>query len=209
MKTLDNGQDKIQKICERLRHETLEPAERKAIEIVQEAELKAAELIRLAQEKAAELIKTANLECSRENELFQSSLKQSAEQGIEHLRQEIESKLFNPALQSMVLDVSSQSQTVASIINALVHAIEKEGLVSDLIAHIPQHISPQEVNAELLANVLKKLKEGSVSIGNFKGGAEVKLVGKKMTLDMRDDTLKELIATFLRKDFRKYIFGQV
>ncbi len=60
----------------------------------------------------------------------------------------------------------------------------------------------------LLAHeILEKLKEKSVLIGSFTGGIEVKLHRENITLDMSDDALKELMANYIRKDFRELIFS--
>ena len=72
---------------------------------------------------------------------------------------------------------------------------------------IPQKVSAQEVNALLLTHVAQKLKDHPIEVGNFSGGVQVKLVGKKMTLDLTDQALKELLANFARKDFRQTIFS--
>ena len=45
MKGIDAGKDKVKKICDVLRKETLEPARKEAEEIIQQAEAKAAEIL--------------------------------------------------------------------------------------------------------------------------------------------------------------------
>ena len=53
----------------------------------------------------------------------------------------------------------------------------------------------------------KRLKGKPLEIGVFGGGAQVKLIGKNLTIDLSDQVIKELIANYIRKDFRKLIFG--
>jgi V/A-type H+-transporting ATPase subunit E len=45
-------------------------------------------------------------------------------------------------------------------------------------------------------------------VGSFKGGAQLQWHDRKLTLDMSDDALKELLSTYVRKDFRKMLFGE-
>ena len=149
----------------------------------------------------------AKEQLDQEKKVFQTSLAQAARQGIEYLRQDIENKLFNPELDKQIASAASDPKLIAEIIAALVKAVEKHGPSGDLIAYIPKSISPQAVNALLLNEVVKKLKNGKVEIGNFKGGAQLKLVDKRMTIDMSDEALQELLSMFVRKDFRKFIFG--
>jgi V/A-type H+-transporting ATPase subunit E len=89
----------------------------------------------------------------------------------------------------------------------MIQAIEKDGISTDFSALIPKVASVQELNALLGKSVLERLKEGSVVVGDFAGGAKLKLHDKKMTIDISDSALKELFSRYLRKDFRKLLFG--
>lgn len=207
MKTLDTDQDKIKKICEALKKDTLEPAEREALRIVEEAKSQANQIILNAEDEAEKIVKRAHSEMDKERSVFQSSLSQAAKQGIEQIRQEVQSKLFSPELEKLVVKDTANPKVIAMIVEAIIKAIEKQGLSGDLLMAIPKEISPQAVTSLLHESVLQRLKTDSVELGSFKGGAKVRLIDKKMTLEMTDETLKELIASFISKDFRKFIFG--
>lgn len=207
MKTLEKGQDKIEKICEVLRKETLEPAEKQAAQIIEEGRRQAEEMIRQAEKKAELLIQKAQEEIEQEKRVFQSSLSQAAKQGLEYLRQEIEHKLFNPLLEALIISNTTQPQIIASMIEAIVNAVRKQGLSGDLMAYVPETVSAQAVTSLLMDEIIKQLKQGGVTVGSFRGGAQVKLIDKKMRIDMSDEALKELLAAYVRKDFRKTIFG--
>jgi V/A-type H+/Na+-transporting ATPase subunit E len=207
MKSLEKGQDKIQKICDQLRNKTIEPAKKEAAEIIDEAKNRA-ELIKAEAENHAEqIISHARAQIEQERNVFQSSLKQASKQVIETLKQEIEHKFFNDQLQEILDKQLSESNMIANLINGLVTALEKEGVSTDLSAVIAKNVSVDEVNQLLLEKVRKRLKEKPFEIGSFKGGAQVKLLGKKMTLDLSDQALKELVANYVRKDFRHLIFS--
>lgn len=207
MKTLEKGQDKISQICSVLRDETLEPAKKQAEEIIREARRQSEEIIAEAQRAADKLLENARAAIDQESKVFQSSMQQAVRQSLEALRQSIENKFFNEQLASEIELGSRSPELVAKLINAIVKALEKEGLSADLTAIIPNSVLPKEVNDLLLQDVLKMLKEKSVVVGNFAGGAKVKINKKQMTIDITEDALRELLASYIvRKDFRKMLF---
>lgn len=207
MKSFDRGQEKIQKICDKLRRETIEPAELEAKKILEEANQKAESLKIQAEHHIEQMIKQARGQMEQERNVFHSSLQQAAKQIIEGLRQEIEQKLFNDQIQQMLEHEMGNPKIVAELLNGMIKAIEKEGLTTDLTAIIPRHLSSEEVSALLIDNVRKRLKGKSLEIGDFAAGAQVKMVGKKMTIDLSEQAIKELLADYMRKDFRRLIFG--
>jgi len=206
MRTLEEGQNQIQKICDVLRKETLEPAQKQADTILQEAYAKAQQLVADAKKEAEQLIKAALDQIQKERNVFQSSLTQASKQGVEALRQQIEKKLFNDEIKREVGQVSREPKLIAQMLTAMVQAAQKEGVKGDLLALIPHDISPQSVVRELGSETLKGLKGQTVELGNFKGGAQLKLVGDRITLDMTDATLQELLLRYLGKEFRKMLF---
>lgn len=208
MKTLEKGQDKIQKICDKIRHETIEPAKKEAQLIIAEAKKRAEEIIKEGENQAEEILKQARGKVEQERGVFHSALQQAGKQALEYLRQEIELNFFNKELEKVLGTISADPQVIALVINGLVKAIEKEGMGADLMAVIPKSVSPEKINTLLLDEVKKKLAQQPMEIGHFNGGAQVKLVGRKMTLDLTDQALKELLANYMRKDFRQFIFNQ-
>lgn len=205
---MEQEQNKIEKICSILRQETLEPAEQKALAIVHEAEKQAEEIVLKANQRADEIILNALKKIEQEKKVFQISLLQAAKQGVEFLKQEIEEKLFQPELESIIKKESSDPKLISKILNTIVERVEKEGISKNLEAFIPKDINPEAINRLIFAEILKKLKDHSVSLGEFAGGVQIKLIDKKMTIDMSDQALKELFTQYLRKDFRKLIFNQ-
>ncbi|CRX38018.1 V-type ATP synthase subunit E [Estrella lausannensis] len=206
MKQMEKGQDKIQKICDVLRKETLEPAHREAERLVEEAKERAKKVIGEAEEEAALMIKKAKEEIAREKNVFQASLGQAAKQTMETLRQQIETELFNPEIEQAIHEQMAKPEIIANLIKAVVHAIEKEGLGANLEAVIPKAVPPKQVAALLGEEVLKKVKGHELTIGGFAGGAKIKMGQKNMMIDISDSALKELISSFVRKDFRDLLF---
>lgn len=207
MKSLEKGQDKIQKICDMLRHETIEPAKLKAQEIIDQAKKNAEAMILEAEKHAEQLIKQARAQIEQEKSVFHSSLQQAANQALEALRQDVEHKFFNEELQIVLEKEMANPKLIAGLIEGIINGLEKEGISSDVSAVIPRHVSPDDVSQLLLESVRKKLKSKPIEIGQFAGGAQVKLDGKRITLDLTDHALRELLANYVRKDYRQLIFS--
>lgn len=205
-KALESGDVKIQEICDILRKETLEPAKIEAEKIISDAKNQAQEILLKAEKEGEKLIQDGHARLDQEKRIFESALKQSARLAFESLKQSIEEKLFNTELSDLVVSASSKPQAVADLIEAIVTALEKEGTQTNLAALVPKTVSASEVSKLLGSEALKKLKEGTITLGDFDGGAKIKVVNKKVTLDISDDVLKKLLADYVRKDFRNLIF---
>lgn len=206
-RTLEKGPNKIQEICDILKKETLEPAKQQAEAIIAEAKAHGLKIIEEAQLAADQLLEAAHRKIAEDKNVFQSALSQASKQALESLRQSIETRLFNDQLEELIQKHAASPQIITDIIQSLLKGIEKEGLSKDLSALIPKTASAQSINALLGQTTLAKLRNQSVEIGNFGAGAQIKLHDKKITLDMSDGAIKELLADFVQKDFRKLIFG--
>jgi V/A-type H+-transporting ATPase subunit E len=206
MKQLETGQDKIQKIANDLKQNVIAPAKQEAAQLVAKAREEAESILAEAEKKAAELLKQTKKEIEEEHRVFQSSLQQAVRQALETLRQAIETKLFSENLAAIIEKQSADPKVVANLIQAIISAVQKEGMETDLSALIPKTVSVQEVNALLGDQIIKKLKEGTVVTGEFAGGAQIRLNGKYILLDISDHPLKELLSNYVRKDFRKLLF---
>lgn len=206
MNHTDTGKDRIRKICEVIREETLVPAKEEAHKIVEKATNAAELIIQKAKEEALELVKNGTLELERQKKIFQSSLEQTFKQTLAALKLKIEEELFNKELSAWLEKSTSDPNIVSALIEALVLAIEKEGSSVDFSAYVPKTVPPETVLALLGERIVKKLREQKVEIADFKGGAQIVLHDKKIRLDLSDEALKELLAHYTRKEFRKILF---
>lgn len=207
MKGTETGKDKIKRICEVLRKETLEPAKAEGEEIIKTALLEAENIISEARHKAEEMLILAAAEIEKKNNVFQSSLQQACKQALDELKQSIEEKLLQPELAKAITGATQDPKTIAKLIDAVVKALETDGIDGDLSVLVPAAVSADAINNLLAKMILDRLKEKSVLIGPFSGGIEVKLHKEKITIDLSDAALKELVAHYIRKDFRKLFFA--
>lgn len=206
MKGIETGKDKVKKICEALRRETLEPAMQEAEEIIKEAHEKAERILTDAKKQADLFHHEAREKAEREKKIFQSALNQASKQAIQVLRQLIEEKFFNRELAEQLSKPLQNPQVLADLIAAVVAALKQEGSEANLSAYIPAKIPARAVNELLTKEILNQLREKSVLVSSLGGGVEVKLHNENVTLDLSDTALKELIASYIRKDFREIFF---
>lgn len=207
MKELQESKDKIQKICDSLRLQTIEPAKQEAKEVLENAHMEAQEIKSKAQAEAKQMIDRAAKEIEKKKKLLETSLTLASRQTIDVLKQEIEKKFFQENLFSLVEKDMVDPKTIASLIDALVKALEKEGTGADFTVYIAKSVSPEKVAQFLTKDILDKLQDNKLLQGDFLGGAKIILKDKKITLDVSEKELKELIAAYIRKDFRQLIFG--
>lgn len=208
MNHTDTGKDKIRKICEVLREETLEPAKEEAQKIIEKATIESERILSQAQEKAQEIIKNGQEELEKKKKIFDTSLEQTFRQSLSALRSEIEENLFNKELSAWLEKTTSDPLIVSSLIQALVKALDKEGTSVDFSAYIPESVPAEKVTQLLGEQMVKKLREKKVVIGEFKGGAQIRMHDKKILLDLSDAALKDLVAGYTRKEFRKILFPE-
>ena len=207
MKGLETGRDKIQKICDVLKSETLEPAKQEAREIIENAHLQATDIVGEAQKKAEALLKSANEDIAEKGKVFHSSLQLACRQGLELLKQKIEEKLFDQPLSDLVLHEMADPKLIVHLIDSFMKSMEEKGIEEEFVAVIPKQISPRSINALLGSHILERLQKQSVVVGDFAGGIQIQLKGRQMTIDISDATVRELIADYIRRDFREMIFS--
>lgn len=203
---LETGKDKIKKICEVLRKETLEPALQEAESIIQEARARADQILEDARKAASDILSKTEKEITKKQEIFQASLAHGARQTIDFLKQEIEQRLFHPGLYSLIVKSTSSPEILSNLIRVIIKSIEVEGIKTDISAVIPSTIEARKVNELLGKEVLEKLREKSVLLGPMKGGIEIKLHKENISIDLTDEALIELLKKFIRKDFHQFFF---
>jgi V/A-type H+/Na+-transporting ATPase subunit E len=206
MEILDSGKDKVKKICDTLKRQTLEPAKQEAKGIVDQAMKEAERILKRAKEEAKELYEEQKKKISQEKKAFQSSLNLASKQAIEVLRQEIEENLFNKQIAQFFTKATIKEDVVAQFISVIVDLLKKEGVEGNLEAMIPRVLSRNAVTEKLAAGVLEKLKENEVILSDLTGGAKVKVVDRHLILEMTDQSLTTLFSRFIRDDFRALLF---
>lgn len=207
MKGLESGKDKIQQICDTLRKETLEPAKQEAREIVENAHMQSTEILSEAKHKAAEMIRSAEKEMEEKKRVFNASLSLACRQGVELLKQKIEKELFDQELNELVTKEMKEPKVIAHLINSFMNSFESKGMDEEFVTLIPKGISPRMINELLASKVIEKLENQTVVVGDFSGGVQIQLKNQKVTIDISDAVVRDMIAQYIRKDLRDLIFN--
>lgn len=204
---MDTGREKVKKICDVLRRDTIEPAKQEAAHIAEQAKYEADKIVRDAKAEAEKIKAEARQEVEKERKIFMTSLQQATKQTIEALKNEIETALFAPELADWLNRPLSQKNAVIDLIKAVVNALEKDGIDADLDLFVPKSVSAQEINEVLLQQIGQKLRGKAVSLGSIEGGVALKLNKENITIDITDQALREWVSRYVRQDFRKVLFG--
>lgn len=207
MKGLETGKDKIQKICDALKKETLEPAKQEAREIVENAHIQAAEILKIAKSQALSTMERAEVEMEEKKRVFNASLNLACKQGIEMLKQRIEKELFNQELTHLIVKEMADPKLIAHLLNSFLKAIEEKGIEEEFVALVPKSIQPRAINELLAQRVLEKLQNKTVVASDIAGGVQIQMKGRQITVDISDVALRELLARYIRPDLRDLIFN--
>lgn len=206
-KGIETGKDKIRRICDVLRKETLEPAQGEAEEVIARAHKQAEEILEEARKKTDAMQQEAARAIEEKNNAFEASMRAASRQVLESLKASIEEKLLHPELATLIREKTQDPETIAQLINAVIDALEKEGTHADLSAYIPSAVSADAINALVGARVLERLKEKSVLVAPFAGGIAVKLHKERLTIELTDEALRELVLRYVQKEFRTLFFA--
>ncbi len=206
MKGLESGQDKVKQICDVLKKETLEPARQEADHLLITARQQADTILSDARVQATAMIDEARLAIEGERKTFQVAILQACRQALEALKEQIEENLFNPELSRLMTQPLRSHEVIAQLISTMIEAIKKEGLNTSLSVAISSSVSPRAINELLSQEVLNRLREKGVVLSSIGGGIEVKLVEDKITFDLSNKALEELVFQYIRQDFKNYIF---
>jgi V/A-type H+-transporting ATPase subunit E len=198
MKGLETGKDKIQKICDVIRKETIDPAHQEAREIVENAHIQAAEIERNARGQAAEKMRLIDAEIEEKKRLFESSLQLAARQSVEELKNRIEQELFQKEVTRLVAKEMGEPQFVSDLVLELARHLNEESYKLQI---------PKELLHRLSAEALKALKGRPLEPGEFAGGVKVRLEGKHLMIDLTDEAIRDLLSRYLRPAFRELLFG--
>lgn len=207
MKGLETGKEKIQRICDAIRADTLEPAKQEASELIENAHLQAAEIIKNAEKRAEDLLKSAKDQIAEKEKVFHSSLQLASRQGIEVLKQKIEEKLFDQTLTEIINREMKEIKLIAHIVDSFMKSMIEKGIDEDFVAVIPKNITPRSINTLLASEILEKLQGKSVVVGDFDAGVKIQLKGQHLTIDISDSTIKELVGRYIHRDFREMIYS--
>jgi V/A-type H+/Na+-transporting ATPase subunit E len=206
MKTLEKGSERVKKICDAIKLETIEPALEEARQIIETAKEDAAKILGEAHQKAESLLKNARAEIAKEKHVFEASLHQASCQAIESFKQAIEKDFFQPSLKALIGKGLDEASVLARLIEAIISSVEKEGLAVDFSLSISKKISSHDLAMLVAQKIIENFSEKKVAISGITGGVMIHLGKDNLTIDMSDKMLAEMLGEYIRKDLRQIFF---
>lgn len=204
MKHLDTGSEKIKKICDTIRHETLEPAKQQAKAIVEQASDQAATIIQEAHKQADALLEAAKKQHEKEKQIFEASMVHAAKLFKEVLKQEIETNFLSPSLEAITSNIVTNPQMTAQVVNAIVEGWHKQTAGGDLVAILSQGMDKEAfakyLSSEVKARMLK------IEAQDHLTGVILKSQGENLRLEISQQQLTDALIQALRQDFRKFFY---
>lgn len=208
MEGRETGDERLAAICQMIRNETLDPAKEEAEKIRQAAERDAAKTRTEAKRYAEKIIHEARTVISEEREAFDASMKQAAKKALGLLKEKIEKTLLNPSLDRYLTKQFNDEQKTAKILDLVIQNLEEEGIYGDLSVWLGKNLSKDVVLSQLCQQSLSKIEAGSLSVGDQAFGIVLKIVDRHLSIEITPEGLKEMIAAFLRPDFRSILFSE-
>lgn len=204
MKHLDTGSEKIKKICDAIRHETLEPAKQQARAIIEQASDQAATIIQDARNQADSILEAAKKQHEKERQIFESSMVHSSNLFKERLKQEIENNFLSPSLEKIASSIFNDAKMTAQIVSAIVEGWNKQSGSGDLATLISQGINKEDFIKSLSADV--KARMIKIEAQEAIKGVVLKSQGENLRIEISQNQLVEALMNALRQDFRKFFY---
>lgn len=203
-----SGDERLAAICQMIRNETLEPAKNEAEQIRLNAEREASKIITEAKQEADRLLHEARKKFQEDQEMFEASLQQAGAQAIGLLKEKIEKTFFYPALDSFLDKQFDDEKHTAQLLNVLIEFIEKNGPEGNLEVWLGSKLSKEKVIQRLTKEALANLPKEGLRVSERAYGFTVTVAEKHVSIEISPESVREMLATFLRGDFRKFLFQE-
>ena len=114
--------------------------------------------------------------------------------------------MFFKGLHDLVAKEMAHPKFIADLVQDFMKMLDEKGINEELTALVPKGASKKAINSLIASQFLDRLHGKSVVLGDFDGGVQLKLHDQTVTIDMSDRALRDVLASFLRADFRKLVF---
>ena len=202
---LESGPDKVREICEMIRAETLQPAKEQAARIIADAHAQADEIISRANKDAEELMKTLKKDLEKEKSVSQATIELAVKQSVATLKQHL-TTVFTDEMTEMTKQELQKTEVLCNIVNVVLGAVQEHGIDTNIQVALAKGVNKQEVVNALIARVHNKLLHNQIEIGDFQAGVVIKLVNRKVALEVTEKAVVELLSAYLSEDLRKALF---
>lgn len=208
MSKIPTSQEKIQELCDILERDALQPAKQSAQQIISKAKEEASQIIADAKVEAQRIEAEAKQEAKKAQSTLEGALNAAARQALTQLRKEIETRLLDEGISSLLSQSLSKEEVITSALRSLFQSLEKEGL-SEKSLHVlvEESLDREKILESVLSQAAPQLKKG-LSIGSMNDkGVILRLEGDNISIDCSEEAVSQLFCQFLRPAFREKFFS--
>ncbi len=131
MEGTETGKDKVKKICEVLRQDTLEPAMKEAKSTLEKAQKNGEQIIEEAKAKETKMIAEDAKDSEQKYQAFKACLNQDDRQSLYWINKEYEERVLNEDLSEMITKSTATAKALAEMIKAVIEADEDVDIETD------------------------------------------------------------------------------
>lgn len=200
--------NKLQELTEKLYNEGLSKGKAEGEALLAQAKEKAAAIVDDARKEAEMIISKAKKDAEELTQKVSNDIKMASSQSIQATKKDIENLVISKISDDEVKKALSSADFIKEMITAVAQKFSSEES-SDISLVLPESLKSalEPFVKNELAKLLNKGVEASFS-KKINGGFNIGPKDGGYFISMTDETLKELIAEYLRPNTKKILFGE-
>lgn len=198
----------MQELTDKLFNEGLSKGKAEGEALLAQSKEKAAAIVEEARKEAAAIVEKARKEAEELSTKVSNDIRMASSQSIQATRKDIENLVIGKISDAGVKNAMSSEEFLKGIISAVAQKFSAEES-SDISLVLPENL--RSGLEPFVEGELSSLLKGGVDASFSKkiaGGFNIGPKDGGYFISMTDDTLKELIAEYLRPATRKFLFGE-
>ncbi|MCQ2145313.1 MAG: hypothetical protein MJY72_06195 [Bacteroidales bacterium] len=200
--------NKLQELTDKLFNEGLSKGKAEGEALLAQSKEKAAAIVEEAKNEAAAILAKAKKDAEELSTKVSNDIRMASSQSIQATKKDIENLVIGKIADSGVKSAMSSEEFLKGIITAVAQKFSSEES-SDIALVLPENL--KSALEPFVSSELGKLINGGVEASFSKkiaGGFNIGPKDGGYFISMTDETLRDLIAEYLRPATRKFLFGE-
>lgn len=200
--------NKLQELTDKLYNEGLSKGKAEGEALLAQSKEKAAAIVEEARKEAAAIVEKAKKDAEELSPKVSNDIRMASAQSIQATRKDIENLVIGKIADAGVKDAMASEEFLKGVITAVAQKFSSEES-ADISLVLPENL--KSGLEPFVQNELSKLLKGGVDASFSKkiaGGFNIGPKDGGYFISMTDETLKDLIAEYLRPATRKFLFGE-
>lgn len=200
--------NKLQELTDKLYNEGLSKGKAEGEALLAQSKEKAAAIVEEARKEAAAIVEKAKKDAEELSTKVSNDIRMASAQSIQATRKDIENLVIGKIADTGVKDAMASEEFLKGVITAVAQKFSSEES-ADISLVLPENL--KSGLEPFVQNELSKLLKGGVDASFSKkiaGGFNIGPKDGGYFISMTDETLKDLIAEYLRPATRKFLFGE-